>query len=150
MLDWQTDVRPVLVALYELMHGQGPPVPITPAEIAVAAGRPRDEEQANTVLSYLKDAGYIDGSLMIDQTTAAVVVEVHQLNEKALQEVAGWPVPGSSEQAMSKMLAAVDAQIAEAQTPEERTRLKKLRSAVEEVGTRLITNVLTKMATEGL
>jgi len=99
-------------------------------------------------MSYLAEAGYLMTENSIDQASGEIMVEVQQLTEKSLQQVAGWPITGTRDLS-AELIAAIDARIADA-APEERGRLERLREAVAEVGKDVLAEVIAKVATHGV
>jgi DNA-binding PadR family transcriptional regulator len=145
MLDWRNDVRPVLVAVYEALAAEGGMIPTTDlGGVSAALGRETEDERTYRVLVELKEKGYISGT----QTGGGGFVLI-QLQEKGLQEVAGWPTrPG--EDTYAQLLAALSERIEQSDSPEERTKLERFRDALAGVGRDVLTDVLAKVATSGL
>ena len=147
MLDWQEDVRPVLVAVYQAqMSEEAKDVrgPLTDkARINEVLGRDPDDNGLHLAMDALAEADYIDAARRRDDWLHV------RMMERGLQEVAGWPkAPG--EDTYDLLLNVIDRLIAEAPSADERTRLEKFRDGVVGVGRDVLTNVLSRAATGGL
>jgi hypothetical protein len=146
MLDWQQDVRPVLVAVYEAqMSEEAKDIrgPLTnQARINEKLGRPADDNRLDLAMDTLAEADYIEAARKPGDWLMVKVLE------RGLQEVAGWPKPGADTYDLT--LAAIDRLIDEAPNADERGRLEKLRDGVVGVGRDVLVNVLSRAATGGL
>ncbi len=145
MPDWETEARPVLAAVYELVVNRREDA--TSQSVSLLLGT--DVQRTGSILSYLADDAYFEVEYGFDQTSGEISTEVRGLKARTLHVLAGWPPPGSRPDASAQLLQAIDELMATA-TPEERTRLTKLRDATVGVGTNVLTQVLAKLATQGL
>jgi hypothetical protein len=144
VLDWQSDVRPVLAATYEAIKRGDEVTATTDIEsINEVLGRDSSDDQTYRVLVALKTQGYISGTQV-----GGSGFDLIQLEERGLQEVAGWPTrPG--EDTYAQLLAVLSELIAQAPTAEERTKFERLRDALVGIGRDVLTDVLAKVATGG-
>jgi hypothetical protein len=144
-LDWETEVRPVLVAAYRALDKAGSVFPnVESGHINTELCRTPDDARHSLALEYLNEARYVKG----DRAMGSVWSDVTLL-EKGLVEVAGWPAqPG--EDYGAKLLDVLDVRITDAEDEDERTRLKRFRDAVASVGKDVVTGVLTDLARRGI
>jgi hypothetical protein len=142
MLDWTTEVRPVLDATFRLIDDPDV-LEVTSLQVADALERPH--EGVVQTMAYLAEADYLSTEASIDQASGEVVMEVNGLTEKSLQLVANWPIPGISNDAHAALLKVIDERMVDA-VPEERSRLEKLRDGVAGVGRDVTVQVLAELA----
>jgi hypothetical protein len=89
-LNWDTDVRPVLLAVYEAIE----------ESLSLGSGSAAEGERVNSLLGrapqaadsgpafeFLHNAGYIRAQFSL----ADPVPNLVEITEKGLQQVAGWP-----------------------------------------------------------
>ena len=138
-LDWNTDVRPVLEALYAVQSTLTPTAyGVSQEQINQHLGRAADDPRTDRVLADLHQAGYLTDVLESDQRVGPIFC---RLSEKGLQEVAGWPRPGGSP--VEAFLAALDAKLADPELSEEqRGWLLKMRDAAGNMSQSVISNLL--------
>lgn len=143
-LDWDTEIRPVLVAAYRALDKAGSAYPnVTSELINEELGREEDDARLDLALEYLRKAGYIDGQRAFQGHWHLVTLE-----QPGLVEIAGWPArPG--EDYGAKLLDLLEVRIEEADDDEERTRLQRFRESVVAVGTNVVSGVLTDLARRG-
>lgn len=146
-LDWNTRVLPVLEAVnrayasgaYE--GGLG----VRYEAIVRELGLEEDGEgrfRMGHVLDELVRTGYLEATLTSDIHHGP---EFCKLTERGLSMMAGWPSsPG--EVAFERLLTILDERIADAATPEERTKWEAFRDGVLGVGRDVVTGVLTTAA----
>jgi hypothetical protein len=140
-LDWDSEVRPVLVAIYRVLNeAESVSAQVESEEVNRLLGREPRDERLDFVLAYLQRADYIDGYRAFGGVWNNIT-----LLGPGLVEVAGWPATPGEDYA-AKLLDVLDERIAEAPDPEERTRLERFRDAVGTVGTGVVTGVLTDLA----
>jgi hypothetical protein len=144
-LDWDTEVRPVLVAAYRAFGKAGSAYPdVQSQDINAELGRPPDDERQSIALEYLQKAEYISGRRTMGGSWHFVTLE-----DRGLVEVAGWPAaPGQDYGA--KLLDLLEERIKAADDEGERTRLQRLRDTVVEIGTNVVSGVLTDLARRSL
>lgn len=137
MLDWQRDVLPVLDATYRMLEEQGPYAQLDGKEVAHALGRDEEDMALRHVFEQLGHAGYIK------PTWAGVTLPIMiEPTERGLQYAMGWPVLGQSD--VDALLRMLDQRIESPDTPEdERTRLQRLRDAAGDVGTSVMSSLLS-------
>jgi len=143
-LDWEADVRPVLVAVKDVLDATDDLIRGADLEsVHTALGdRAVSEGVTHAALEELRRTDYIEGRVGFGNPPVMFFIK---LTEKGRQEVAGWPVaPGADFGA--KLLDELERRIADAGNEEERTRLQRLRDAVADVGKSVITSILTDMA----
>jgi hypothetical protein len=134
----------VLVAAYRALGEAGAYPSIESQDINAQLGREPDDERHSIVLEYLQRARYIDGRRAFGNRWSFVTLE-----ERGLIEVAGWPAdPGQDYGA--QLLDLLEERIKAADDEGERTRLQRLRDTVTEVGTNVVSGVLTDLARRGL
>ena len=135
----------MLTQTYELTQrprSKGEFALVTSQTVAGAMGR----EHADVIrtMSELHSADYIAGETSIDQRTGEIVLEAVHVREKGLQQVAGWPGP-ADQGAASRLLAELERAIEQADSPEQRTKLERLREAASTVGSRTLAEVLGRV-----
>lgn len=146
-LQWQA-VRPVLVAACEAYERAD--FGVTSRDVSGILGRDAADRDTVVVLSFLRDEGFLDGENSIDQMSGEIILDTIVPKEKGLQQVRAWPMAGTGDEAMAKLLAILEQRIAETEDEEERTRLQRFRDAGEDVGKDVLASVLSKMATGGI
>jgi hypothetical protein len=122
-LAWEESARPVLDAVYRAVTDAGDPMGVDQAAINAQLGRAPSDETTDRVLYELEETGWIVRTVGTDASWGPLQCK---LSEKGLQLVAGWPST-TADAAVSKLLTLVELRIAEAQTPEERTRWERVR-----------------------
>ena len=136
MLEWE-QISPVLHATYRLLN-ERPNGSVRDEEVA-ALLPDIDPEQVSLTLGILKDMDYIgayraSGGRRIDSIVP---------RERGLQATMGWPTPGDAQSVGADVLLRVlDERIAEASTPEERTRFARLRDAAADTGQNVLSEAL--------
>jgi hypothetical protein len=136
-----SDVEPVLLATYGLLADRD----MISSDEVVAAIEPEPTNALTAVraLNYLNDHGYIDGTMYL----GSVMPENIRATEKGLQVASGWPVPGDSQVFASKFVKALTERINDSEiADEERGKLKRLRDATEDVGVRLVAEIVARTA----
>jgi len=146
MPDWQTEALPVLHEAYHQTEAAEIGTDVTSATIAEALGRPVDDQRTLRTVSYLKEAGYIDGGLGISQATGEMVIDEITIKPEALKYVAGWP--GSPEAAAASFLVVLQDAIDNA-PPEERARLERFKESALSVGQGTLSGVLGRILMGG-
>jgi hypothetical protein len=142
-LDWDSDVRPILVAVKQaadesddILHR------LDSRAVEAAAGREAGDLATFAALDALSGAGYVEGVAGFGDPPTWMFIK---LTEKGRQEVSGWPVtPGADYGA--QFIEELDRRIEDAPDDQERTRLERFREAAGEIGKGVITGVLTNMA----
>jgi hypothetical protein len=141
-LDWIADVLPVLGVIVD----EYPSVPATrgveQGVVNERLGRPKNDAGTDRAVFQLEQGGYVTGTRVAQMAGPVLVVPT----PKALQILRGWPVEGGDAAAVA-FIAAIRDSLAKARTPEEKSRLQTLLDAALEVGTQVVANVLTKVAT---
>jgi len=136
-----SDVEPVLLATYGLLADRD--MITSDAAIAAIEPAPADALTAVRALNYLNEQGYIDGTMYL----GSVMPENIRATEKGLQVASGWPVPGDSQVFASEFVRTLTDRINDSETAEdERGKLKRLREATEDVGVRLVSEIVARMA----
>lgn len=111
--------------------------------IAAIEPEPAHALTAVRALNYLSEQGYIDGTMYL----GSVMPENIRATEKGLQVASGWPVAGNSHVFASEFVKALTDRINNSETAEdERGKLKRLRDASEDVGVRLIAEIVARTA----
>lgn len=146
-LAWKEDVRPVLGAVYAATSATGSAFGVDQAAVNEELGRDPKDATTDRVLHELERSGYLEAS--VSATGDMLGANVVRLTEKGLQQVAGWPSQDSLGMA-DRLLWVLEERIEQAPTEDERTRLQRLRDAAVGIGRDVLTDVLSKMATEGL
>ena len=145
-LEWESVARPILEATYEAWKEAGAPANgvLAPA-VVKSASRDGEDVLVLRALDLLVDGGYLarEGSISSPHGPLAVSVTA-----RGLQAVGGWPAT-SAEAATEALLAALDRAIEEADDPEHRTKLERLRDASIDVGSGVLTNVLSRVILTG-
>lgn len=139
-MDW-SEVQPVLETTYRLLAQQEKAGRVTGQAVNEALGRDTNDEATGRVLKRLHEAGYIRGQFAW-QTSLPLMIDS---TEKGLQQTSGWPSPGAAggTEQVELLLRLLDERIADEATPdEERSRLRRVRDAVGEVGRGVFTEVL--------
>jgi len=142
-LDYATGTRPVLVAIYRAVD-QGEPFAVLETDDVMAqlpGGTDRDE--VNKILEHLRRTGYIEADMVGGGTWTVI-----QLLEPALQQVAGWP-GAADDQTAERLIQLVTERMEQTTDPEEKTKLRKLRDGLVDVGKGVMTGVLTDLARGG-
>lgn len=105
-----------------------------------------DVPTAVDVMFMLRDQGeYLTWNRRAGGTGAEVFYNI-RLAREGLQEVQGWPKPGGGTDLAPLLLALLDEEIEDDETPEpEKGRLRRLRQAAGGVGQGVLTDVLTKL-----
>ncbi|MGH3056623.1 MAG: hypothetical protein ACRDPP_00105 [Gaiellaceae bacterium] len=129
-LDWSTDVFPVLLAAGRAHSASTrPELGFTPEDVANTLGQARDQA-LDRILYELARSDYLEETIGADQSLVPLYMRA---TEKALQVTAGWP-SASGEAALGRLLALIEARIADAATPEERGRWERLREGFAGIG----------------
>jgi hypothetical protein len=137
------EVEPVLRATYGLL-ADPERRSVEAEEIAAALGRPADDAALCSALRDLRKYGYIDGIMPGGMASAPQDIRA---TEKGLQAASGWPSDGESRTFPSEFIKALTERINDDETADdERGKLRKLRDASEEVGVRVIAEVVARMA----
>jgi hypothetical protein len=141
-LEWATNVLPVLQAARQAAEAAPPDMGASQDAVNELLGRGAGDETTARVLHELEQAGYIRETLDFDQ---GIGPTHFVLTEKALQVVAGWP-GGGADAAYERLVALLEEQIAEAATPEERSRWERARDALLSVGRDVLVELLAGAA----
>jgi hypothetical protein len=142
-LEWDADVRPVLEAAYALSGSSDPRDGVLADDVSERLGRDPTDPETGRVLLALAEAGYLVPT--VGEVMGRIGPQAFRLGERALQILAGWPVPGSGDQFVKQLIAVLDEQIAGAQG-EERSRLERLRDTLLGVGHDVFVAVLADAA----
>ncbi len=136
-----SDVEPVLRATYGLLVDRDW---VSSDEVIAALDPPpADAFIAGRALRYLRDFGFIDGKMFLGHE----MPEHIQATEKGLQAASGWPVAGESQVFASEFVKALTERIDDNETAEdERGKLRRLRDATQDVGVRVLAEVVARMA----
>lgn len=111
--------------------------------IAALDPPPADAFIAGRALCYLRDFGFIDGKMFLGHE----MPEHIQATEKGLQAASGWPVAGGSQLFALEFVKALTERIDDNETAEdERGKLRRLREATQDVGVRVLAEVVARMA----
>lgn len=143
-LDWETDVRPVLVAVKDALDATDDLVRGADHEsVHAALGDQAVSAQATfAALEELRRLDYIEGKAGFGNPPAMFMVK---LLEKGRQEVSGWPAsPGADYGA--KLLDEIERRIADEPDETKRSRLAELRDGIKSVGVGVVTALLTDLA----
>jgi hypothetical protein len=135
------DVEPVFRATYGLLDERD----IVSSDDVIAAldPAPVNAFAPGRALRYLLDYGFIDGAMYLGHE----VPEAIRATEKGLQVASGWPVPGESGAFASAFVQALTERINDTETADdERGKLRRLRDAIEDVGVRVVAEVVARMA----
>jgi hypothetical protein len=136
MFDWERDVLPVLRAAYDLMEERRTDM-LDGDELAALVTPERTKGDLYSLFQLIDATGYADVRF-----GGAMSIAFVQPAEKGLQLTRGWPVPGQGD--VEALLRLLDLRIASPDTPEEeRTRLQRLRDAAGNVGSSVLSSVLS-------
>lgn len=117
---------------------------VTTENVNAKLGREAAAPKTEMVIRHLEAGDYITAKHDIRGVSLEIT-----FTEKGLRFVAGWP--GSPEEAtVTRLLAALEEQIATAETPEERSALQKALSGLRDVPRGVLVSVLTKAVTGGI
>jgi hypothetical protein len=144
-IEWESEAKPVLAAVLDLVENKRS---LGVSSVEVAEELEREHERVARVMAYLADDGYLKVSPLIVQTTGEIAVEVEQIEPKTLHALAGWPASGSPD-VTARLVSAIEDLMAKA-SPEERTKLGKLRDAALSVSSSTLAQILVKVATGAL
>lgn len=123
---WDT-LEPIRAAIYERWNAEGsPPFGLTLDDTTVAPGL--TAEQLRVALGYLRDGGMIEYR---DALGPQLPMGVRP-SQKTIEEFGRWPTNDPTVLA-DRLLETLDAAIANATDPEDRSRLQKARDALGEV-----------------
>jgi hypothetical protein len=114
-LEWETRVLPVLQAVARAYSKQPSELGVSTQAIADEVGSDSDMEAIGLLLAELERSRYIEEMMGNDDVTGPAWC---RLAEKGLQVTAGWPT-SSGAVAFERLIALVDARIADAETDEE-------------------------------
>lgn len=141
-LDWDTEARPVLDAVYRAYGPEPSDMGVTQEAINAELGREPRDRRTDYVLRELEQTNWIVETMGTDQTMGPLYCKV---SEKGLQLVAGWPTT-TAEAAVEKLLALVDLRITEASDPEERSKWQRIRDGLLGVGREALVRILADAA----
>ena len=141
LLDWATQVLPVLRAVYTAYNKRLLSMGVSQDHVNAVLARPLGDPHTDIVLANLLRDGYLEATMEADQQEGPLFC---RLTGKGLQVVAGWPGAGV---AAERLLTVLDAQIDEAGTDDARSRLIKLREAVTGVGTDIVAKIVSNVVT---
>jgi hypothetical protein len=145
MYDWDTEMRPVLDAVYRIVSTEeGAEEGASQQEINAELGREPSDRATSLALEALARNGYLTGP-EVDEPPGPVWSHP---TEKALQLVAGWPA-GAADAAVSKLLALAELRIVEASTAEERGRWERVREGLLSFGRDVLVEVVGSAAGAG-
>ena len=145
-LDWDTEVFPVLQAVYRAYSAAPGPMGVRQNAVNEQLNRAPDDERTARVLTELAADGYVEAT---QEAWQAVGPLMCKLTGKGLQLVANWP-SGPGDALAAALLKALDERIGETQSDEEHTRLEEFRDAARDVGVNTLSSVLAKLATGGI
>jgi hypothetical protein len=136
-----SDVEPVLQTTYRLLADRD--FVSSDEVIAALDPAPADAFTTGRALRELAEHGYIDGAMYLGHE----MPENIRATEKGLQAASGWPVAGESQVFATEFVKVLTERINDAETPEdERGKLRKLRDATEDLGVKVVAEVLARMA----
>lgn len=136
---WTSADLPTLQAVAEL--AQSHKGHLAAGQVAAVTGL--DLDTTLEALERLLKAGYIDAqALHGDNRTVAVIIG--GMTERGLREVGAWP---STEVAADRLIAALDALVANASTPDERTRWQRVRDGIAGAGRDVTVGLATAVLT---
>ena len=139
--DWQRDVLPLLMAAAEIEQNLPPGGGVTQDALNGTLQRSAGDPQTATTLVQLSEAGYLRDELSVEEVDGPIGF---RLGEKALQRIAGWP--GAGVDLASELLGLIDQRLGDPTVSEdERTRLRRLRDTVGDVGRGVVTGLLTAL-----
>ena len=141
--DWDTEVRPVLDAVYRAIRNHPKPeFGVSQEDVNDELGREATDMATAFALDNLVSAGFLTERMKrIDQQTGPGTVE---LTEKALRIVAGWPST-PTDALYASLVAEINAQI-EIADAEEKSKLERFRDFAVGAGRDVIVAVLTQQA----
>jgi hypothetical protein len=139
VLDWETRALPVLRAVAQAYSKQPNHLGVSSEAVLAELGADADPYAVGLVLNDLVRASYIEETLGTDQHVGPAWC---QLAEKGLQVTAGWPA-SSGEAAFGRLISLIDERIEAAPTEEERSKWKRLRDGIADVGRDVLVGVLT-------
>jgi hypothetical protein len=141
--DWQSEVLPVLEAVYAATREhERPELGVETKHVNEQLGRTTHDRATALALDHLINAGYLAEGLPrsdIRPGPSSVV-----LTEKALQRVAGWPA-GPGDAMLASLVAELDRRIATA-GGDERSTLERFRDFAVGAGHDVLVAVLAGMA----
>jgi hypothetical protein len=145
-LDWNEDIRPVLIATYGAV-AKGDPYGVEQRAINAELGREPDDRRTDRALFELEKGGYVEAS--ITATGGDYGPGLSRLTEKGLQYTAGWPTSTGSD-AADRLIWALEQSVKEAPSEDERSKRERARDGVLGIGRDVLTDVLSKLATGSL
>jgi hypothetical protein len=141
LADWHAVVFPVLSAVYDAYPNAYAELGVDQRMVNAQLGRDAADQETARVLDELVRAGYLVKTADTDQGIGPAFC---RLSEKGLRLVAAWPSPDS---AVASLLAALDEQIEEVESEEEKGKLRELRDAVGQLSREVVADVLAKILT---
>lgn len=146
MYDWDTEIRPVLDAVYRVVFTEaGAEGGASQQDVNAELNRDPGDRRTSLALEALVGNGYLMGHAGVDEIPGP---GRSRLTEKALRLVAGWPT-GAADAAVSKLLALAELQIAEAPTPEEKGRWERVREGLLSFGRDVLVEIVGSAARVG-
>ncbi|MGH2946524.1 MAG: hypothetical protein ACRDPC_09760 [Solirubrobacteraceae bacterium] len=145
-LDWNEDIRPVLLATYAAV-AKGDPYGVEQAAVNADLEREPDDARTDRALFELGKAGYIEAT--IGPTSGMFGPNLCRLTETGLQYTAGWPT-ATGPDAADRLIWALEQSINEAPSDAERSKREKALTGVMGIGRDVLTDVLSKLATGAL
>jgi hypothetical protein len=142
-LDWNEQVMPVLAEIGRAYRRARPGLGLDSSAYLAESGR-EDGPALGLVFESLISVGFIIPTVPSD---VSHLPRAFRLRERGLQATAGWP---SGETAAAALLAAISARIDMTDSPEERTKLERLRESLTEIGQGLLGNILANVLTAQL
>jgi hypothetical protein len=142
-MDWEESLPVLRAALGAWEKAGAPQEGVHPEEIASELGREPQDPHLGAALRQLEVAGYLSSGLAYQQVRYLVPApRTHEL-------LSGWPGQ-TPELLYQRLLEILDGRIADATTPEERTRLEMARDRFIDLGQTVAGGVLTALATGSL
>jgi hypothetical protein len=144
-LDWETEVFPVLRAVYDLYSPTTSSKGVMQMSINERLGREKDDPHTDIALKKLEEAHYVGRVFGSSATGGPMSCEPAP---KALELLAGWPTD-RGDAALTRLVEALEAQIQQTSNEEEKGRLKAVLAAVQQVAQEVMVGVMTKVITGG-
>lgn len=145
-LSWEEAGRPTLETAYRLWAARGAPSEgVLTTKVIDAMGEEHEERSIRIVALLVQDDYLAPVSVLGTQYGPTAVT----VTARGLQVVAGWPAT-TAEAAAGSLLAALEQAIEEADEPERRSKLERLRDVAVDVGQGTLTEVLKHVITGGI
>lgn len=142
-MDWETQTFPVLKAVYDVWRQNPSTKGVSQAQINDELARSENDPMTSVVLRKLEEADFVTGKFKAQQVEGPLFCEP---TTKALEFLAGWPSE-RTDAALARLVATLEATIEATDDPEEKGKLKRLLSGVQDVGQGVMVKVLTNVIT---